>query len=122
MADLAGANNNNHDDGDDDYDDNDGDMMMMMVIMIMIIRRRIIMIIIVTIIKIALNGAIRDFYDLLTAPRICLQYVRSSGQGVIICKARATHRALITCSMSCATWYAGAAHAVKFDRVEIAFI
>ena len=31
----------------------------------------------------------------------CLQHVRSSGPGAIVCKLRATHRALITCNMSC---------------------
>ena len=30
-----------------------------------------------------------------------LQHVRSSGPGAIVCKLRATHRALITCNMSC---------------------
>ena len=33
----------------------------------------------------------------------CLQHVRSSGQGAVVCKSRATHRALITCNMPCAT-------------------
>ena len=31
----------------------------------------------------------------------CLQHVRSSGPGAIVCNSRATHRALITCNMSC---------------------
>ena len=31
----------------------------------------------------------------------CLQHIRSSGPGAIVCKSRATHRALITCNMSC---------------------
>ena len=31
----------------------------------------------------------------------CLHHVRSSGPGAIVCKSRATHRALITCNMSC---------------------
>ena len=30
----------------------------------------------------------------------CLQHVRSRGPGAIVCKSRATHRALITCNMS----------------------
>ena len=30
-----------------------------------------------------------------------LQHVRSSGPGTIMCKSHATHRALITCNMSC---------------------
>ena len=31
----------------------------------------------------------------------CLQHVRSSGQGAIICKSRSTHRELIACNLSC---------------------
>ena len=37
----------------------------------------------------------------------CLQHVHSSGQGAIMCKSRTAHRVLITCNMSCATWYKG---------------
>ena len=37
------------------------------------------------------------------------EHVRSSGQGAIVCKSRESHRALISCKMSCATWYEGAA-------------
>ena len=33
----------------------------------------------------------------------CLQHARSSGPGVTVCKSCATHRTLITCSMSCAS-------------------
>ena len=36
-----------------------------------------------------------------------LQHVRSSGAGTIVCKSRATRRALITCNMLYATWYEG---------------
>ena len=39
-----------------------------------------------------------------------------------MCKSRATHRALITCNLQCATWYEGTAQLLRFDRVEIAFI
>ena len=51
---------------------------------------------------IALIGAIRDFLQSPYWATNCLQHVRSSGPGAIVCKSRATHRALITCSMS---WY-----------------
>ena len=57
---------------------------------------------IIMIIIIAFHGAIRDF--LLQSPHWAanrLQHVRSSGPGTIVCKSRATHRALITCNMSC---------------------
>ena len=57
---------------------------------------------------IALKGENRDFF--LQSPHCapnCLKHVRSSGPGAIVCKSCATHRALITCNMSCATWYEG---------------
>ena len=38
-----------------------------------------------------------------------LQHVRSSGQGSIVCKSRATQRPLIACNMPCATWHDGKA-------------
>ena len=34
-----------------------------------------------------------------------LQHIRSRGPGEIVCKSRATHRALTTCNILCATWY-----------------
>ena len=60
------------------------------------------------IIIIAFKGAIRDFLQSPHSAANCFQHVRSSGPGAIVCKSRATHRALITCIMSCdvrATWY-----------------
>ena len=51
------------------------------------------------IIIIASKGTIRDCYPHCAAN--CLQHVRSSGQGAFVCKSLATHRALITCNMSC---------------------
>ena len=55
----------------------------------------------VIIIIIAFKGAIRDFLQSPHSAANCLQHARSSGPGVIVCKSRATHRALITCNMSC---------------------
>ena len=56
----------------------------------------------------------REFYDLLIA-----QQTASSGSGAIMCKLRATHRALIMCNVQCATWYEGTASwAIEFDRVK----
>ena len=37
----------------------------------------------------------------------CFQHVRSSGSCAIVCKPRATHRAFITCNISCETWFKG---------------
>ena len=51
-------------------------IIIIMMMMMIIIRRRI---------RMALKGAIRDFYDLLS-----LQKARSSGQCAIVCKSRAT--------------------------------
>ena len=36
-----------------------------------------------------------------------LQHIRSSGLGAIVCLSHATHRALNSCNMSCATWFEG---------------
>ena len=47
----------------------------------------------------------------------CLQYVRSRGPGAIVCKSRATHRALITCYM-CATWYEGTAQLLSLTELK----
>ena len=71
----------------------------------------------VIIIIIAFKGAIRDFLQSPHSAANCLQHVRSSGQGAIVFKSRATHRALITCHL-----VRRGSSAIKFDRVEIAFI
>ena len=83
-----------------------------------------IIIMIIIIIIIAFKGAIRDFF--LQSPHSaanCLQHVRSSGQDATVCKSRATHRALITCKchVTCHLVRRDSS-AIKFDRVEIAFI
>ena len=66
--------------------------------------------------RIAFKGAIRDF---LQSPHIA---ARSSGPGAIVCKSRATHRALITCKchVTCHLVRRDSS-AIKFGRVEIAF-
>ena len=88
-------------------------MMMMMIIIIIITTTTTIIIIII----IEFKGAIRDFLQSPHSAANCLQHARSSGPGAIVCKSRATHRALITCKcrVTCHS-------AIKFDRVEIAFI
>ena len=80
-------------------------------------------IIIIMIIIIAFKGAIRDFLQSPHSATNCLQHVRSSGPGAIVCKSRATHRALITCKchVTCHLVRRDSS-AFKFDRVEIAFI
>ena len=61
----------------------------------------IIIIIIIIIMIIAFQGTIRDWLQSPHCASNRLQHVRSSGPGAIVCKSRATHRALITCNMSC---------------------
>ena len=51
---------------------------------------------------VAFKSAIEDFLQ--QSPHCAanrLQHIRSSGPGAVVCKSRATHRALITCNMSC---------------------
>ena len=54
----------------------------------------------IIIIIIAFKGVIRDFLQSPHSAANCLQHARSSGPGAVVCKSRATHRALIT-NMSC---------------------
>ena len=87
------------------------------------VRVYIIIIIIIVIIIIAFKGAVRDFSQSPHSAAKRLQHARSSGPGAIVCKSRATHRALITCNMSCYCHLVRRdSSAIKFDRVEIAFI
>ena len=60
-------------------------------------------IIIIIIIIMAFKGGIRYFLQSPHSAANCLQHVRSSGTGAIVCKSRATHRALITykCHVTC---------------------
>ena len=82
-----------------------------------------IIIIIIIIIIIAFKGAIRDVLQFPHSAVNCLQHVRSSGPGATVCKSRATHPALITCKchVTCHLVRRDSS-AIKFDRVEIAFI
>ena len=72
-------NNNNDDDDDDDnndHDDDDDDKII-----------------------IVFKGETRDCLQSPHCAANRLQHVRSSGAGAIVCKSRATHRALITCKV-----------------------
>ena len=57
--------------------------------------------VLVIIIIITFKGAIQDFLQSPHSAANCLQHARLSGPGTIVCKSRATHRALIMCNMSC---------------------
>ena len=74
-----------------------GVVVVVVVAVVMIVM--IIMIIIIIIIVIAFKVAIGDFLQSPHSAANCLLHVRSSGPGAIVCKSRATHQALITCSM-----------------------
>ena len=78
---------------------------------------------IIIIIIIAFKGAIRDLLQSPHSAANCLQHVRSSGPSAIVYKSRATHRALISCKchVTCHLVRRDSS-AIKFDRVEIAFI
>ena len=55
----------------------------------------------------------------------CLHHVCSSGPGAIMYKSRATHQALIMCSMSYATWYKGTAQLLSLtslDHIDFSFM
>ena len=79
--------------------------------------------IIIIIIIIAFKGAIRHFLQSPHSAANCLQHVRSSGPGATVCKSCVTRRALITCKchVTCHLVRRDRS-AIKFDRVEIAFI
>ena len=83
----------------------------------------VLIIIIIIIIIIAFKGAIRDFLQSPHSAANCLQHVRSSGPGATVCKSRAAHQALIMCKCHVTCHLVRrSSSAIKFDRVEIAFI
>ena len=87
-----------------------------LLMMIMMMMKVIIVIIILTII--ALKGASQFFYAISSLRReLC-----PSSRGAILYKPRATHGAFITCNMSCATWYEGAAQQSNLDSIYFIFI
>ena len=49
----------------------------------------------------------------------CLQHVHLSGQGKIVCKSSATHWVLVTCNMSCASWYKGTAQLLSLTELKL---
>ena len=61
----------------------------------------------------------RDFLQSPHCPRNCLQHVRSSGQGTIVCKSPATHQALIIWNVLCATWYVGTAQLLDLTEFKL---
>ena len=67
---------------------------------------------------IAFKGAIRDSLQSPHCTANCPQHVSSSGPGAIVYKSRAAHRALITCKMSCATWYEGTAQLSSLTELK----
>ena len=88
-------------------------MMMMMMIVVVVVMKILILIMITLMITITMIISLKDTISDVVQPPLCvancLQRVRSSGQGAIVYKSRATHRTLIAYNMPCATWYEGIA-------------
>ena len=80
-------------------------MMMMMMVMMMTTTTTttMMMMMMMMMMMITFKGAIQDFVQSPHCAANCLQHVRSSGQGAIACKSRATHQGIIACNTSC--WY-----------------
>ena len=97
-------------------------MMMMIINMIIITIIIILIIIIIIIIIIAMRGAMRDFLQSPHCAANCLQHVRSSGLGAIVCKARANTSSAYHVQPAACHLVRRDSSAIKFDRVEIAFI
>ena len=70
------------------------------------------------IIIIAFKGAVQDFLRSPHCAANCLQHVHFSGQGTIVWKSRATHRAPITCNMLCTIWYEGTAQLLSLTELK----
>ena len=76
---------------------------------------------VIMIIIVALKGAYWYFLQSPHCAANSLQRLWSSGHGTIVCKSCATHPVLITCNISCHMVWRDSS-AIKFDKVEIAFI
>ena len=66
----------------------------------------------------AFKGAVRIFLQSSHCASNCLQHVRSSGQGAIVCKSRAIHCVLVTCSVLSATWYEGTTQLLSLTELK----
>ena len=60
----------------------------------------------------------RFYYNLLTAPRAVSNTHAQVAQAQSCCKLRATRTTLITCKMSCATWYEGTAQLLRLAEFK----
>ena len=78
----------------------------------------VIIIIMMIIIITAFKGAVRDFIQSLRCTTNYLQHVHLSGQGTIVWKSLATHRAPITCNMLCTTWYERTAQLLSLTELK----
>ena len=80
----------------------------------------------IIIIIIAFKGAIRDFLQSPCSATNCLQHIRSSGPGAVVCKSRAAHQALITwkCHVTCHLVRRGssAINWQSWNRIYLSFI
>ena len=78
----------------------------------------IVVVVVVVVVVVELKGAIRDVLQSPHCAANCLQHVRSSGPGAVVCKSRATQRTLITCIMSCATCCEGTAQLLSLTELN----
>ena len=76
-------------------------------------------IIMIMIIIIALKGTSQDFLQSPHCAMNCLQHVRSSGQGAIVCKSRNTSSACHAQHVLCATWYKGTAQLLSLTELKL---
>ena len=83
--------------------------MMMMIMMMMMM-------------MMSLKGAIRDLLQSPHCAENCFQHVRSSDMSATVCKSRVAHRALIKMQHVVCHAVRRDSSAIKFDRVQIAFI
>ena len=67
---------------------------------------------------ITLTGTIWDFYNLLTVLGTVSNTHAQVAMGQSCWKSRAAHRVLITCNMSCAIWYEGAAQLLSLTEFK----
>ena len=77
-------------------------------------------ILMVMIIMISLKGANQDFSPSPHCAANCLQHIRSSGQGAVVYKSRAT-QALVMCNM-CATWHKGTAQLLSLTEFKLHYV
>ena len=114
-------NNNNNEDGneEEEEDNNNNNKNKTTTIILIILMMMMMVLVMMMMIIITLKGAIRGFVQSPPCAANCLQHVRSSGQGAIVCKSRVTYPAFIMCNMSHATRYKGTAQLLSLTELKL---